>query len=284
MKTKAAIFSLFRVLSVGSVHAGALEERRRRREAEEEQWKKQCEQWRKEAEACHSREEKERRRKEAEARRIREEGERIFVRVFAMAAKMAKADGVADAVEVKVAEQLLSRFKIQESRDLFKAAFNNALLHPEGIYEDADALAAMVDALETRAFIYDLLWDVACADGVLTPEEKEILVRVCSHLRLPESYFDLNYIRRMSYFKEGTRRSRRAPEHVSPLDAAYAALGCHPDATDEEVRRAYRTAAKTYHPDILRASNVSDEMIAVANRKMAALNAAWDCIRRARRM
>ena len=205
-----------------------------------------------------------------------------------MAAKMAKADGVADASEVRMAERLFTLLNIQGTqRERLKNAFNAALLHPDGIYADADNVAAYVDQLEVRAFFYELLWDIACADGVLAPEEKEILIRICSHLKIPDFYFELNYLRRASTFQEAHRQSGRTDEgsHVddtASLADAYATLGCHPEATDEEVRRAYRTSAKTYHPDVLRANNVPDEMIAVATRKMAALNEAWTRIRKAR--
>lgn len=218
----------------------------------------------------------------------RERQDRFLVSLFSMAAKMAKADGVADASEVRMAEQLFTLLNIQgPQREKLKNAFNAALLHPEGIYADADTVAAYVDQLEARAFFYELLWDIACADGVLASEEKEILIRICSHLKIPDFYFELNYLRRVSTFQEAQRHSRQTDEgaHVdgtASLADAYATLGCHPEATDEEVRRAYRTSAKTYHPDVLRANNVPDEMIAVATRKMAALNEAWARIRKAR--
>lgn len=219
---------------------------------------------------------------------LRERQDRFLVSLFSMAAKMAKADGVADASEVRMAERFFTLLNIQGTqRERLKNAFNTALLHPEGIYADADNVAAYVEQLEVRAFFYELLWDIACADGVLAPEEKEILIRICPHLKIPDCYFELNYLRRVSMFQEAHRQSRQTDEgsHVddtASLADAYATLGCHPEATDEEVRRAYRTSAKTYHPDVLRANNVPDEMIAVATRKMAALNEAWARIRKAR--
>lgn len=235
-------------------------------------------------------EEAERKRHEEEEGRRKkvEETERFLVSLFSMAAKMAKTDGVADASEVRMAEQLFTLLNIQGTqRERLKNAFNAALLHPEGIYADADNVAAYVDQLEVRAFFYELLWDIACADGVLAPEEKEILIRICPHLKIPDFYFELNYLRRVSTFQEAHRQSRQTDEgspveDTASLADAYATLGCHPEATDEEVRRAYRTSAKTYHPDVLRANNVPDEMIAVATRKMAALNEAWARIRKAR--
>lgn len=52
----------------------------------------------------------------------------------------------------------------------------------------------------------------------------------------------------------------------------YKVLGVRPDASDEEIKRAYRKLAKQYHPDL----NPGDE---VAAKKMQQINAAYDQIK-----
>ena len=42
------------------------------------------------------------------------------------------------------------------------------------------------------------------------------------------------------------------------IDDPYRVLGLTPDATDEEVKRAYRTLAKKYHPDTGGTANTSE--------------------------
>lgn len=56
------------------------------------------------------------------------------------------------------------------------------------------------------------------------------------------------------------------------LDDPYAVLGLRPDATDEEVKKAYRALAKKYHPDM----NPGD---AHAAEMMNRINAAYDQIK-----
>ena len=56
------------------------------------------------------------------------------------------------------------------------------------------------------------------------------------------------------------------------MDDPYKVLGLSPDASDEEVKKAYRRLAKQYHPDL----NPGDP---VAAKKMQEINAAYEQIK-----
>lgn len=58
----------------------------------------------------------------------------------------------------------------------------------------------------------------------------------------------------------------------------YEVLGVSPDASDEEIKKAYRELAKKYHPDNYANSPLAD----VAEQKMKEVNEAYDEINRMR--
>ena len=62
------------------------------------------------------------------------------------------------------------------------------------------------------------------------------------------------------------------------MNDPYSVLGVSPDASDEEVKKAYRELARKYHPD-----NYQDNPLAdLAEEKMKAVNEAYDQITRQR--
>jgi DnaJ like chaperone protein len=66
------------------------------------------------------------------------------------------------------------------------------------------------------------------------------------------------------------------------LDDAYKVLGLTKDATDDEVRKAYRKLALQYHPD--RVATLGEDVKEAAKKKFQELNDARDRIYKARNL
>ena len=76
------------------------------------------------------------------------------------------------------------------------------------------------------------------------------------------------------------RQARQTALHaVCMMAADYAILGLSPNASIDEVQRAYRHLAKRNHPDLMRAKGYSEEEIAEAAEYMSKINAAYSRIK-----
>ena len=62
------------------------------------------------------------------------------------------------------------------------------------------------------------------------------------------------------------------------MNDPYSVLGVKPDASDEEIKRAYRDLARKYHPDNYQNNPLAD----LAEEKMKEINEAYDAITKMR--
>jgi DnaJ-domain-containing protein 1 len=79
---------------------------------------------------------------------------------------------------------------------------------------------------------------------------------------------------------QSKKKSRHnALQAVCMMAADYAVLGLSPNASMDEVQRAYRNLAKSHHPDLLRAQGRPEKEIAAAAEYMSKINAAYSRIK-----
>jgi len=193
----------------------------------------------------------------------------------AMLAKMAKADGVVSQDEIGRIELAFRRLGFtpaarQFAVDVFRRTKNDR----HSIYAYARDFAATVPSAEVRELMYEILWDVACADGTVSPAELVILQRIPASLGIRPAWY--------GYFAaQHLGRRPNAPSR-DPLAEAYAVLGARSSDTAEVLKQKYRELAKANHPDVLRAQGLPEEMVGKATDRMSRINAAWATIREAR--
>jgi DnaJ like chaperone protein len=187
------------------------------------------------------------------------------VSMIALSAKMAKADGVVTRDEVAAFEQL---FDIPPAEhENVARLFNLAKQDVAGFDAYARKLAALFDpGSPVFEDIIDGLFHIAKADGVVHEAELVFLEHVAAIFGIPEAAF-----------------VRITSRHVVPEEGdPYAILGIDRDASNEDVKRHYRRIVAETHPDKLIARGVPAEFLAIATAKLAALNGAYDRIRRER--
>jgi DnaJ like chaperone protein len=196
----------------------------------------------------------------------------------AMLAKMAKADGRISKVEIDAVEMAFAKLGFStRARSHAIDVFRKAKDDSRTIYEYAHDFTSVVGNEDVRVIFYEMLWDIACADGDLSQSEKNILEKITLHLKISPEWFGVFYRER---FYSGS--NEHASSARNDLDDAYSQLGVSPSASDDEVKKAYRSLAKRYHPDTLKAQGLPDEMVARANERMSKINAAWSAVKKER--
>ena len=195
---------------------------------------------------------------------------------------ISKSDGHISENEVNVASKCLRSLGLSEEEyQVCVRAFNGVRAYSFSAFHDCASRFASIAAEETRTLVYEMLWVVAAADGVLDANEDELLRRAVGSLAIDPSLY--RYFRRTCFGGGGGGAGGRRSEE-SELDKAYARLGCASTDSDDAVRSAYRKLAMRYHPDRLKAEGVPEGMVAQATRSMAEINAAWDAVRKARHL
>jgi len=181
--------------------------------------------------------------------------------VVVLGAKMAKADGQVTPDEVDAFKKVF-QVPPDEVKNVARI-FDQARKDSRGFEPYARQIAGMFQ--DNKSVLEELLYCltfIARADGKLTGDEKGYLKQVSDILGLDQAAFER--VTAISY----------EADHADP----YQVLGVPRTISDEELKTTYRTLVRENHPDRLVAEGMPEEFIQIANRKLAAINVAYDTV------
>ncbi len=182
-----------------------------------------------------------------------------------LGAKMAKADGVVTRHEVSAFKQV---FTIPpEEMENVTWLFDRAKRDSAGFEPYARQVGKLLkDHPAVLEDLLDGLFHIARADGEVAGAEIEYLRQVAIIFGFSDADF---------------RRIRAANGCLDKNDP-YAVLGVSSDASDAELKAAHLKLVRELHPDRLVAEGLPQEFVEIAEDKLAAINAAYDRIKRLR--
>lgn len=215
----------------------------------------------------------------------------FFTATFAVLGSVAKADGKVTRDEIRLAETVMAEMNL--TPDMRRAAIR---LFDQGKAADfplADVIAQFRNECHGRTTLIRLFLEIqlqaAYADGELHPAEGRLLRSICDQLGFSRVAFA--QLERMIRAERGFRGrasgghgGQRAQANTGrpSLSQAYDLLGVKRDASDAEIKRAYRRLLSQHHPDKLVSKGLPEEMMKVAAQKTHEIRQAYERIREAR--
>lgn len=202
----------------------------------------------------------------------------FFTATFGVMGHVAKADGRVSPDEIGLANRVMDHFGINEDqRRAARAIFNEGKAPGFPLDEVLDQLRQECGrATNLLRLFLEIQVQAAWADGGVHAEERRVLKHVASRLGFPDEAYD--ELERLV----GSGATTPQPEVGPSLADAYATLGVTPDASDADVKRAYRRLMSRHHPDKLAAKGLPEEMMRTATERTQQIKAAWDRVRSAR--
>jgi DnaJ like chaperone protein len=201
---------------------------------------------------------------------------------FAVMGALCKADGVVTRDEIRVTEQLFARLHLSpEQKDAAKAAFTRGKAPEFDLEGEVDRFVQSArDGVGMFQLFLQVQLTAVAADGQVHPAEHAMLVRIARRLGLSE--LDLARLEALLRAASGGATAAGGPPPKQRLDDAYAAIGVTAEASESEIKRAYRKLMSENHPDKLAAKGLPDSMRQLAEERARELNVAYDLIRKAR--
>ena len=203
----------------------------------------------------------------------------FFTATFGVMGQVAKADGHVSPEEIRLANQIMDELGLDsEQRRAARAIFDEGKSSRFPLDDVLDQLRTECGrATNLLRMFLEVQVQAAWADGGVHPEERRLLKHVAERLGFSEAVY--LEIERLVGAGVGARsREARGPT----LEDAYATLGVSPDASDAEVKRAYRRLMSRHHPDKLASKGLPEEMMRAATERTQQIRAAWERVQSAR--
>jgi DnaJ like chaperone protein len=184
--------------------------------------------------------------------------------LVALAAKMARSDGVVTRDEIAAFQRIVKVPPEQQKR--VESLFDLAKQTSAGFEAYATQIAeSFRDEPALLEDVLDGLFLIAAADGAIHQDEHAYLRDVAAIFGIADADF-----------------ARIEARHARRPEDPYLVLGASREMSDSELKQHYRRLVAKNHPDREIARGLPEVGVAIATKRLSAINAAWDKIEKER--
>jgi DnaJ like chaperone protein len=210
----------------------------------------------------------------------------FFKATFTVMGHVAKSDGSVTEEEVKNIEKIMQQMQIVgEARTEAIAYFNLGKKSDFVIDEVLNELreACKKNKALLQVFI-EMQLQAAYVDGILADSKRAILIYVSERLGIDRSLFSrLNAMHQAEdkfreYMRQQYQQKFQKMRNTSAISEAYKVFSLDPQASDAQVKKAYRKLMSLHHPDKLIAQGLPEAMIKHATEKTQEIQKAYEAI------
>lgn len=207
----------------------------------------------------------------------------FFEATFRVMGALAKADGRVSEQEIQAARSVMHQMQlrpedVRRAIELFTEGKQPAANIDREVQRFREVCGAQAQLVRT---FLEVQFEIVLAKGSVTAAERAMLWRVAEVLgvgRVELAQLEA-VLRAQRHFRQ---EASGRPASAQGLDDAYKALGIGSDASDKEVKTAYRRLMNQHHPDKLVAKGMPESMLEVAKERTREIRAAYEVIKERR--
>ena len=213
----------------------------------------------------------------------------FFTATFSVMGHLAKADGRVSEAEIQLAQNVMSQMQLNtDQRRTAMHLFNQG---KEADFQLDEVLQQFKQECHGRRNLIQMFMEILIAtmlaDGMAHKAERHTLHHIGKQLGFAPFVIDqliqMAQAQQEFAYQQARGRTTAAPSK-STLKTAYQVLGVTENATDAEVKKAYRRLMNQHHPDKLVAKGLPEEMMKLATEKTQEIKLAYEQIQQARSM